>query len=123
MTRTKPIPKRRAKPRRGSLRCPEYRAWLRKHGWCAVCYPHDSLLLMLRQFNPECLLCVRANCDPADTENVGMSMKGPDSSYAPLCREHHRAYDSDRKAFELKYGLSMKEVATAWWNLWQRRSG
>src|SRR5690349_19121744 len=94
---TKPIPRRRATPRRGPLRCPEYRAWLVDHGLCAVNRG-----------------CNRWPCDPCHTENGGASMKGPDSSCAPLCRVHHDQMDGraklpngevGRAAFEAYYGV------------------
>ncbi len=96
---TKPIPKRRAKPRRGPLRSPTYRAWLRLK------------------------VCVIVGCgfvsEPAHTVNNGMRSKGPDSSCVPLCRNHHREYDAGRKAFEAKYGIDMKTAASGFWWLWQ----
>jgi len=91
---TKPIPRRRAKPRRGPLRCPAYRQWL-KDRRCSVCPATPS--------------------DPAHTANNGTGSKGPDSSCAPLCRVHHREYDAGRKKFEAKYGIEMRTVAGAFW--------
>lgn len=72
-----------------------YRDWIREYRHCAICcgYP----------------------CDPAHTVNNGMRSKGPDSSCAPLCREHHREYDGCRKAFEFKYGINMQEKAAEWY--------
>lgn len=91
---SKPIPKRRAKPRRGPLRCPEYRAWLRQR---------------------YCLLCSSVQSDAAHTENNGTGSKGPDSSCVPLCRTHHQEYDAGRKAFEKRYSLTMKTEARFYW--------
>jgi len=54
--------------------------------------------------------------DPAHTANNGMRSKGPDSSCAPLCREHHQEYDAGRKAFEAKYQIGMRAVAAGNWN-------
>lgn len=70
-------------------------------------------------------------CDACHTENGGMRMKGPDSSCAPLCREHHDQYDGRAKLpngkvgrveFERYYGVDMRAMAAAWWDLYQRRS-
>ncbi len=95
------IQSRRTKPRRGPLRDVGYREYL-----------HDK----------PCAVCGREGCDAAHTVNGGLSMKGPDSSCAPLCREHHREYDGGRVRFESKYRLDMKRVAAAWWVLYQIRS-
>ena len=46
--------------------------------------------------------CIFYSTDPAHTQGNGMSSKGPDSSCVPLCRKHHRDFDSGRKAFEKK---------------------
>ena len=40
-----------------------------------------------------------------------MRSKGPDSSCAPMCDQHHREYDAGREAFELKYAVNIKAVA------------
>src|SRR5690242_14177889 len=109
---TKPIPRRRATLRRGPMRCPEYRAWLREEGFCAVCWPKHSPRTgsMLKP-------CIDT-CDPCHTENGGMRMKGPDSGCAPLCRVHHDQYDGraklpngevGRAAFEAYYGVKMAD--------------
>lgn len=112
---TKPISKRRAKPRRTTmLRDAGYRAWLRERGYCPVCNPCVWQIDGTAAGGP-------CGCDAAHTERGGMSMKGPDSSCAPLCRVHHREYDAEHKAFEVKYGIDMKAVAKAWWDLYQRR--
>jgi len=116
MKRRKPIPRKRAKPRRGPLRDPGYRAFLREEGWCPVCWPD----LWARE-SAEIRNFQGCSCDPCHTENGGLSMKGPDSSCAPLCRYHHLMYDSGRKAFEKWFGIDMKAVAKAWWDLYQRR--
>jgi hypothetical protein len=96
----KPIVKRRAKPRRGPMRSPEYRAWLK---------------------TKRCCVCPAMSSDPAHTENNGMRSKGPDSSCAPLCRQHHEEYDRGRKAFEVKYDVDMKQAAKAFWFLFLER--
>jgi len=98
-----PVKRKRAKPRRGPMRSPEYRRWLRTLecvlAWSPSqptkrgCLPHQSV-------------------DPAHTQNNGMRSKGPDSSCVPLCRNHHREYDAGRKAFEAKYGVDMAKLAS-----------
>lgn len=105
---TKPIPRRRARPRRGPMRCPEYRAWLRERRCAAA-------------------IITERDCagpiDAAHTENNGLSSKGPDSSCAPLCRSHHKKYDSGRKAFELKYKVDMQKLAAAHWLAYRMERG
>jgi hypothetical protein len=135
---SKPIPKRRSKPRRGPAdipvdewRSPLYRGWIRETGLCVAC---GALLE-----NPELVPGVRLDqlrpgylpgyCDPAHTENGGRSMKGRDSSCAPLCGagfiagepslNHHAEYDAGRVRFEAKYGLDMKQAAAVRWSLWR----
>lgn len=120
------IPAKRSKPRRGPLRSPAYRAWIRELGKCPACLVE----LERAQASGGCGLgktpyCYRAAfrpgmCDPAHTENGGMGMKGPDSSCSPLCRgfdtpNHHREYDAGRERFQAKYGLDMQAEAAAQW--------
>lgn len=123
---TKPIPKRRAKPRRGPMRDPEYRAFLSIDGSCVAC----CMKLRVMGWRDPIRLPTEL-CDPCHTENGGMRMKGPDSSCAPLCRVHHDEYDGRRKlpngevgrlAFEAYYGVDMKAVAKAWWDLYNGKS-
>jgi hypothetical protein len=61
--------------------------------------------------------------EAAHTQNNGMGSKGPDSSCAPLCRKHHREYDSGREAFEAKYGIDMKQLAADWHKEYLSRAG
>lgn len=117
MKRT-PIPRKRAKPRRVSVvRSPEYREYVRTI-CCTICEK------LCRTCGGKCIGqgdCVGVWCDAAHTTNNGMSSKGGDDTCAPLCRVHHAEYDADRKAFERKYGVDMKAVAKAWWELFNRR--
>lgn len=99
---TKPIPKRRSKPRRGPLRCPAYRAWL-KDKRCCVCPWQPGHML---GFVPS---------DPAHTQNNGMRSKGSDASCIPLCRTHHEEFDSGRKSFQQKYGVDADLEATTYY--------
>lgn len=111
----RPIPARRARPRRGPATIPleewrnaAYRRFLREEGRCVACL--KEILGLWPQLMP--------TCDPAHTENNGMRSKGRDSSCVPLCRNHHREYDSGRVAFEKRYSVDMKVEAAVWWNLW-----
>ena len=90
------LPKVRTKPRRGPMRDPKYRRWLREQ-LCAA--PGDY-------FEDHSL-----SVDPAHTQNNGMRSKDPDSSCAPLCRARHREYEAGRAAFEAKYGIDMRQIA------------
>jgi len=105
IARRTPIKRKRATERRGPLRCPGYRQYLRL-GICAVpgCWPVDVWSEII---------------DPAHTVNNGTGSKGPDSSCAPLCRNHHREYDSGRKAFESKYRINMQAIAASHWAAYQ----
>ncbi len=98
-----PIKKKRAKPRRGPMRDPEYRAWCR---WqmCVVLVKAATFYGCCDQLSL---------CDAAHTENNGMRSKGPDSSCVSLCRKHHVEYDRGRKAFEEKYEIDMRAAARA----------
>lgn len=118
---TKPLPKRRTKPRRGPTgipaaewRNPAYRRFIVAEGLCVAC-ARNALRNVERW--PILAMCrpLKGACDPAHTENNGMRSKGRDSSCAPLCRVHHREYDSGRVAFEQLYGLDMQREAAIWW--------
>lgn len=93
---------RRGTARRGPMRSARYRAYL-----------HDK---------PCACGCGRTPCDPAHTENNGMSSKGRDSSCVPLYRDCHRAYDAGRREFELRHQVNMGEVATYWYARFQRET-
>jgi hypothetical protein len=107
MKRT-PVKKRRTKPRRGPMRDPGYRRWLRQ-GRCLVTW------LLGNVCDCDSLLS-----DAAHTQNNGMASKGPDSSCVPLCRKHHREYDAGRKAFETKYAVDMKVEAAKFYDQYLR---
>lgn len=107
-----PIKRRRTKPRRGPMRCKAYRDWLKWH----VCVA--NVMHRLSDYPTGGL-----NCDPAHTQNNGMSSKGPDSSCAPLCRRHHREYDAGRKSFEAKYSVDMSALAAAHWKRFCEETG
>lgn len=106
MKRT-PVKKRRTKPRRGPMRDPKYRTFVRTF-LCSVfsASPNDEPYDRCDYWNGHTNLT-----DSAHTQNNGMRSKGPDSSCAPLCRKHHREYDAGREAFEEKYAVSMSAIA------------
>lgn len=106
----KPLKQKRSKPRRGPSRCQPYKDWLRDECRCVACKTKVGIL--------ETKDWLYRIIDPAHTENNGMRSKGPDSSCAPLCREHHNRYDAGRDAFEEKYGLDMKAEGAAHWKIW-----
>lgn len=104
------------------MRSKEYREFLREHGRCRVCETHGFI------FGCKITMAMNGVCDPAHTENNGMSSKGPDSSCAPLCRNHHDQYDGHRKlpngevgreAFEAYYKIDMKREAAMWYAAYQ----
>ena len=80
--------KRTRPQRRGEDLEPAYVRFLHEHGICPVC-------LRLAEGTGEAT--PRPGCEGAHTANGGTSLKGPDSSRAPLCRAHHRLFDSGRK--------------------------
>ncbi len=101
------VKKKRSKPRRGPMRDPKYRRWLRQAmgNFCIVWISGNVGACCSDALNPEA----------AHTQNNGMSSKGPDSSCVPLCRKHHREYDAGRAAFEAKYGIDMKAEAAKYY--------
>lgn len=110
---TKPIPRRRAKPRRGPELDPGYVEWLHAR---KCCVPG----------------CFEGPVVGAHTLNNGMRQKGPDSSRVPLCSnpfgaDHHAQYDGQKKlpngevgreAFEAYYGMDMKREREAHYGLY-----
>ena len=99
----KPAPRGpRRKPRRGPARSHKYRAWI------------ASL---------PSLVSGRLGCDACHTVNGGMRQKGSDYSCVPLTREEHQEYDADRKAFELKYGVSMAAIVRELNHAWFAHAG
>lgn len=82
----KPIPRKRAKPRRGPMRDPGYLEFLRVEGKCVACRRHCA-----RHGYRDCPRCTTAlgRCDPAHYRVNGRGSKGPDKEAIPLCREHH----------------------------------
>jgi hypothetical protein len=92
---TRPIPRKRARPRRGPLRDSLYLKWLRS--------------------KPCACGCGRTPCQAAHTGNGGMRMKGPDSGCVPLYWRCHRIYDGGRQRFEQERGVNMRQMATAYY--------
>jgi len=102
LPRYTPLKRKRSTPRRGPLRDTQYRRYVKQ--FACVVFEYSE--------GPEIPCAPFAFVDPAHTGNNGMSSKGSDSSCVPLCRKHHREYDANRAAFEMKYGLNMKRIAT-----------
>lgn len=118
---TKPIARRkrvkakRATPRRGPLRDPGYRAFLREEGKCVACALH----CIRHGYANGCTSCVPyslGRCDPAHGPVNGMRSKGPDNEAVPMCREHH-VYQTEIgwPKFEAMYGLSRAREAALWY--------
>lgn len=126
--RYKPVPKRRAKPRRGPMRDPKYRAYLRSQ-CCYVCWrlgrpsacgePDQEWREIEQRVTRK---HQNFPTEPAHTKNNGTSSKGPDSSCAPLCMLHHEEYDAGRKRFEKKYGVNMREIAAQYYTRYLEES-
>lgn len=116
-----PVKRRRSGVRRGPWRSREFRGFISEQ--CCALWLR---LLEARKSGAEITDEIRlgARCrtptfvDPAHTENNGMSSKGPDSSCAPLCRQHHLEYDANREAFETKYAVDMKAIAAQYYQQW-----
>ena len=101
---TKPIAKRRSKPRRTSvLRDRGYLDWL-KDRECVI-----------RDGGPSFKMS-----DPAHGPSTGMRVKGPDNEAIPLCRHHHNEqHRIGWQAFEAKYGFSREKEAAAHYALYR----
>lgn len=93
---TRPIPRRRSKPRRTSImRDRKYLDWLvYEVRICTV---------------PGCHV---GPCDPAHGPPAGMRVKGPDDGAIPLCRRHHdEMHRLNWGPFEAKYAFSREKEA------------
>lgn len=94
------VRKKRARPRRGPARCPEYLAWIRTLP-CILCAPPTLTRLVLTEAAHTNALGPR-----------GISQKASDFSAIPLCAEHHRK-DPDsyhrlgEKRFTLQHRLDL----------------
>ena len=89
-----PIPKKRAKPRRGPERSEKYKAWIR------------TLPSILTGKTP---------CEACHTgTDGGMRMKASDFSCVPMTRKEHIEYHAtSRAAMERKYGVSFAGACAA----------
>lgn len=105
------IKSKRSKPRRGPLRDPAYRAWLREQR-CAV-WRHTPRFRFV--------LC-GGSIDAAHTVNNGMASKGSDASCLPLCRTHHQQFDAGREYFNIYWGINCAELAKEYWEIYQREA-
>ena len=75
--RTAQVRKKRARPRRGPERCPEYLAWIRTLG-CVVCGRVTGGATIIEAAHTNAL------------GNRGLGQKTSDFSAVPLCAGHHR---------------------------------
>lgn len=109
---TKPIPRKRAKPRRGPLRDPGYLAFLREEGACAVALGFTGRW-------------THGPCEAAHRPVNGMRSKGPDNEAIPLCSEHHREqHQLGWRAFEDKHRINRAGIAAVWYaayQIWKER--
>lgn len=104
---TRPIPRKRAKPRRGPLRDPGYLAFLREEGYCAVALGFTGRW-------------THGRCEAAHGPVNGMRSKGPDNGAIPLCSEHHREqHQLGWPAFEAKHHMNRAETAKMWYTAYQ----
>jgi hypothetical protein len=96
------LPTRRRKPRRGPVRLPHYRAWIRQQ---------------------ECCVCgSTGNVDPAHIGPHGYWQKAPDTSCVPLCRKHHEElHGIGRKRFEPKYKICFEIIIEGLFTEWSER--
>ena len=98
------LPARRRKPRRGPVRLPHYRAWIRQQG-CCVCGS-------------------TGNVDPAHIGPHGYWQKAPDTSCAPLCQKHHdELHAIGRVRFEPKYEICFEIIIEGLFTEWSERQG
>lgn len=96
---SRPIPRRRSKPRRTSImRDRKYLDWLVfRH--CACC----PLRILWAE---------HGHCDPAHGPPAGMRIKGPDNGAIPLCRHHHdEMHRLNWGPFEAKYRFAREREA------------
>ena len=112
---TKPIPRKRAKPRRVSvMRDPKYLLFLKHEGKCVACQIH-----CIRHGSAECQYCPGASlgrCDPAHGPVNGRGSKGPDDGAIPLCRGHHEYQTGiGWEKFEAFYQFSREAEAKVWY--------
>lgn len=77
--------------------CLQYRKWISSLGCCI-----DS-----------CPLSERSGMDAAHTGARGLGQKSSDFSTIPLCRRHHQEFDSNPKAFALKYKIDIPDLVEA----------
>lgn len=107
------VRKKRAQPRRGPDRSPEYLAWIRTLG-CVVCSRMSGDWTVIEAAHTNAL------------GRRGMSQKTSDFSAIPLCSGHHRENPDSyhrlgEKGFETAHQIHLSElIATlnssyAWW--------
>jgi len=104
----KRLPTQRRRFRRGPIRLPHYRAWIRQQE-CCVCGSTGTV-------------------DPAHIGSHGFWQKAADTTCVPLCRKHHDALHAiGRERFEPKYEacfeIIIEVLFTEWSECQARRFG
>ena len=96
------LPTRRRKPRRGPIRLPQYRVWIRQQG-CCVCGSTRHV-------------------DSAHIGPHGFGQKAPDTNCVPLCRKHHEElHATGRQKFEPKYEICFEIIIEGLFTEWSER--
>jgi hypothetical protein len=96
------LPIRRRKSRRGPIRLPLYRAWMRQQG-CCVCGSTRQV-------------------DSAHIGPHGFWQKAPDTSCVPLCRKHHdELHALGRETFEPKHEICFEIIIEGLFTEWSER--
>lgn len=112
---TKPIPKRRAKPRRGPLRDKGYLQFLRDEGVCYACKIRRMYFALMGLIRP-----MIREVEPAHGPVNGIGSKGPDNEAIPLCRQHHlEQHKLGWPAFQKSYYLDRAKEAAVWYKAYQ----
>lgn len=125
---SKPIPRRRDKPRRGPFRDEKYLAYLREECACYVCKEVNCIRHGYAGGCAYCALQSVGHCDPAHGPPAGRGQKGPDNEAIPLCRGHHE-YQTQIGIlrFEMNYApFVWKRVAAEYYARyleWEKRTG
>lgn len=115
----KPIPRKRATPRRGPLRDRGYLNFLATEGQCVACREH----CIRHGYSGGCKACRDlsiGHCDPAHGPANGLGSKGPDNEALPLCREHHEYQTGiGVTKFGVLYRFNWLIEAATWYDAYQ----